>query len=66
MPRTRLHPHEIRSLGSNLYRAAGWPLKKIEELMGHGTEEMTLHYLSGHEAPWVEVNAGLVLPELAK
>lgn len=51
--------HEIRSLGGDLYRQAGWTLDQVQTLMGHSSEEMTRHYLEGHEAPWVEVHAGL-------
>ena len=54
--------HEIRSLGADLYRQAGWTLARIEQFLGHGSEQMTLHYLKGHEAPWQEVEAGLQLP----
>lgn len=53
--------HEIRSLGGDLYRQAGWSLEQVQQLMGHASEEMTRHYLEGHEAPWVEVRAGLQL-----
>ncbi|MHB8425149.1 MAG: tyrosine-type recombinase/integrase [Gammaproteobacteria bacterium] len=53
--------HEIRSLGGDLYRQAGWPLDEVQALMGHTSEAMTRHYLEGHEAPWVEVGAGLNL-----
>lgn len=53
--------HEVRSLGANLYRQAGWALEQIEALMGHASAEMTMVYLEGHEAPWQEVSAGLRL-----
>ena len=51
--------HEIRSLGGDLYRQAGWTLQQVQTLMGHSSEDMTRRYLEGHEAPWVEVRAGL-------
>lgn len=51
--------HEIRSLGGDLYRQAGWTLQQVQTLMGHGSEDMTRRYMEGHEAPWVEVRAGL-------
>ena len=51
--------HEIRSLGGDLYRQAGWKLEQVQALMGHTSAEMTRHYLKGHDAPWVEVRAGL-------
>ena len=53
--------HEIRSLGGALYREKGWSLQQVHELMGHASESMTMHYMEGHDAPWVEVNAGLNL-----
>ncbi|MHB8406429.1 MAG: tyrosine-type recombinase/integrase [Gammaproteobacteria bacterium] len=55
--------HEIRSLGGDLYRQAGWPLEDVQRLMGHASAEMTRHYLEGHDAPWVEVRAGLKINE---
>lgn len=55
--------HEIRSLGGSLYREAGWTLQQVQALMGHASEEMTRHYMQGHDAPWTEVRAGLSLSE---
>lgn len=48
--------HEIRSLGGWLYQQGGRELKDLQALMGHGSEEMTLLYLKGHEAVWTEVD----------
>lgn len=53
--------HEIRSLGGDLYRQAGWTLEQVQTLMGHASEAMTRHYLEGHDAPWIETPAGLNL-----
>lgn len=54
--------HEIRSLGASLYRIAGWSEGEVQRLLGHSEIKMTRHYLDGHEAPWDEVTAGLVMP----
>jgi len=51
--------HEIRSLGGALYRETGWSLQQVQALMGHASETMTKLYMEGHEAPWIEVSAGL-------
>lgn len=56
------HPptlHEIRSLGMDLYRRAGWTDDQIQALAGHEDVEMTRHYLDGHDAPWIKVRGGL-------
>lgn len=53
--------HEIRSLGGALLQEAGWPVEKIQALMGHAAEAMTKHYLDGHDTPWVDVRTGLSL-----
>lgn len=58
--------HEIRSLGGALYQDAGWTLQQVQALMGHASEAMTKHYLEGHEAPWVEVSAGLDLAAIGR
>lgn len=50
--------HEIRSLGADLYRQAGWSKERIQTLMGHASAEMTQQYLNGHEAPWTDTQAG--------
>lgn len=47
--------HEIRSLGMDLYRKAGWPQERIQLLAGHENPEMTRHYLEGRERPWEAV-----------
>ena len=54
--------HEIRSLGSALYRETGWPEGQVQLLLGHSEVQMTRHYLEGHEAPWEQITAGLKLP----
>ncbi|MDX1487014.1 MAG: tyrosine-type recombinase/integrase [Acidiferrobacterales bacterium] len=50
--------HEIRSLGAELYRKAGWPEDRIQALLGHRDAAMTRKYLEGHEreVPIVELN----------
>lgn len=57
--------HEIRSLGSWLYKQAGYENESyIQPLMAHADEKMTEHYQKGHEREWVRVEAGLSLKEL--
>lgn len=64
--------HEIRSLGSWLYKKQGYDNETyIQPLMAHADEKMTEEYQRGHERTWVHVNAELdinaILPErLAK
>lgn len=41
--------HDIRALGIMLYYKAGHPKEYIMALAGHATEEMTDHYIDGHE-----------------
>lgn len=53
--------HEIRSLGGKLLLDAGWTLEQVQALMGHASEEMTKHYIEGHERPWIDVNTGVDL-----
>ncbi len=45
--------HEIRALGAELYRQAGWADDAIQRLLGHSTEKMTKHYLDKHQEPWI-------------
>ena len=45
--------HEIRALGGELYRQAGWGNAAIQRLLGHTTEKMTRHYLDKHQEPWM-------------
>lgn len=59
--RTRPTFHEIRSLGSALYRRAGWSEEQIQALAGHSDVSMTRHYLDGHELPFQPVDSGLDL-----
>ncbi len=61
---TASHPpsfHEIRSLGGALLSESGWPIEKVQALMGHSTAAMTEHYLDGHDLPWLEVQTGNAL-----
>ena len=47
--------HELRAYGAWLYREAGKPEEWIQALLGHASEKMTRHYLSGHAEEWVEI-----------
>jgi len=52
--------HEIRSLGSWLYKKQGFDTESyVQPLMAHATEKMTEHYQKGHEQEWVRVKAEL-------
>jgi integrase len=53
--------HEIRALGADQYRAAGWPEASIQRLLGHSTLRMTELYLDRHEERWVDAEARLLL-----
>ncbi|VAW64475.1 Integrase [hydrothermal vent metagenome] len=64
-PRERPSFHEIRSLGAELYRKAGWAEEAIQQLLGHTNAKMTQVYLDRHQKDTVEYNvvaSGLVLP----
>ena len=58
-PAERPSFHEIRALGADLYRQAGWPESEIQKLLGHKAESETQKYLDRHEVKWVEVGCGL-------
>lgn len=47
--------HEIRSLCARNYRAAGWPVGRVQLLLGHADESMTEHYQSGAGVNWQEM-----------
>lgn len=51
--------HEVRSLGVDRYRKAGWDEADIQALLGHTSGAMTRHYMEGHEPAPVMVRAGL-------
>ncbi len=52
--------HEIRALGSWLYKKQGFDNETyIQPLMAHADGKMTEHYQQGHEQRWVLVEAGL-------
>ena len=54
--------HEIRALGGELYRHAGWSDNSIQRLLGHSTEKMIRHYLDKHMEQWIITDtAGLPL-----
>lgn len=44
--------HEIRALGSRLLELKGTNVEDIQVLMGHADENMTQHYLDGHDTRW--------------
>ncbi len=58
-PEERPSFHEIRALGSHLYRQAGFQTSVAQGLLGHSTEKMTEHYQDDHEVRWVEIDAPL-------
>ncbi len=47
--------HEVRSLCARTYRDKGWPIEKIQLLLGHADESMTEHYQSGAGVVWQEM-----------
>lgn len=51
--------YEIKSLGGDRYRAAGWSEDAIQALYGHADKATTERYLAGHEPPWNDVDSGL-------
>jgi integrase len=51
--------HEIRALGGDLYREAGYSKEYINLLYGHTTLGMTEEYLKGHRITWSNCEAGL-------
>ena len=53
--------HEVRSLGSMLYRKAGWVEEDIQKLLAHTSLAMTEKYLDGHEPEPVKCRSGLKL-----
>ena len=57
-PEQRPTFHELRGLGGDLYRKAGWLESEIQRLMGHSTVTMTKGYLADHEH-WERVFPGL-------
>lgn len=57
--------HEIRSLGSWLYKKQGFDKKSyVRPLMAHATEGMTGEYQKGHEQEWVHVKAELDISQV--
>lgn len=50
--------HEIRALGAILYLRAGKPIKAIQALLGHSSEEMTKRYLERHGVEFVNAETG--------
>lgn len=59
--------HEIRALGSWLYKQAGYDNETyIQPLMAHADEKMTERYQKGHQREWVWVEAGLSIKSVLK
>lgn len=57
--------HEIRSLGSWLYKQEGYDNNSyVRPLMAHADERMTKKYQSGHETIWIPVSADLNLDQI--
>jgi len=57
--------HEIRALGSWLYKKQGFGNKDyVQPLMAHASEDMTEHYQEGHEQEWVHVKAELDISQV--
>ncbi|VAW60027.1 hypothetical protein MNBD_GAMMA08-2930 [hydrothermal vent metagenome] len=56
--RLRARPsfHEVRALGAELYRQAGWAEDSIQQLLGHTNAKMTQTYLDRHRKDAVEYN----------
>lgn len=51
--------HQLRALGSWLYREAGVSDEHIQVLMGHASVKMTEAYQAGHQIDWQDVEARL-------
>lgn len=57
--------HEVRALGSWLYKKQGFDNEGyVQPLMAHADEKMTEHYQKGHEQQWVRVKAELDVSEV--
>lgn len=64
-PEQRPTFHEIRSLGSWLYKKEGYDNKTyVQPLMAHADEKTTEEYQSGHEVTWIDVSADLDIDSL--
>jgi integrase len=62
-------PHEIRGLGSRLYKEAGYPKEYIRALMSHTSEKTTELYLEGGiealtDNDFIQVSANLKIADL--
>lgn len=60
-PKQRPSFHEVRALGADQYRVAGWPEESIQRLLGHSSKRMTELYLDRHQERWVDAEAGLTV-----
>jgi integrase len=49
-PKLRPTLHDLRALGSYLYKKAGYPIEYIQALDGHADVATTERYIDGHEA----------------
>ncbi len=48
--------YEIKSRGVDDYLEAGWPMSRIQSLIGHESEQMTEEYAEGHRQRWETVD----------
>lgn len=48
--------YEIKSRGVDDYLELGWPISRIQSLIGHEDEEMTEEYAEGHRERWETVD----------
>lgn len=51
--------HEVRSLGSALYKRQGYSDEQIKELMAHTEIDMSRHYMDGHDLPHTSIGLRL-------
>ena len=51
--------HEIRALASAQYKAAGFDVKQVKELMAHTDERVTKGYQAGHGVEYTQIQISL-------
>lgn len=52
--------YEIKSRGVDDYLELGWPMSRIQSLIGHESEQMTEEYAEGHRERWETVDLAAV------